>query len=194
LYRLTADEFLDRICIIVEEKFGQKLGNWRNQKTAVDRFLRMVEYVPSDRRFCLIFDEIEYISPNNQLASHWTQNYLPFWQAIWSVQSQHRKFAFIVAGVNASITETDRVGGVQNPVFGIVRAKYMTGFEKSELFSLLSVLGKRMGMIFEDDAVNFLFERYGGHPLLTRMICSQLNNKIRSSRTERPVKIRRKLI
>jgi hypothetical protein len=194
LYRMTSDELLDRVSLLIEEDFGFKLGNWRNQKTAVDRFLRLVENLPDDLRFCLIFDEIEYISPNNQLAPHWTDHYVPFWQAIWSVQSQYRKFAFIVAGVNATITETDRIGSVQNPVFGIVRAKYLTGFEKPELFSLLSVLGKRMGMIFDDEAVNFLFNRYGGHPLLTRMICSQINNEIRSSGVERPVKINKKTV
>ena len=70
-------------------------------------------------RLCLIFDEIEYISPSSKLGPHWGDDFIPFWQTIWSAQSQYRKFSFILAGVNASVVEIDRVSGVQNPMFGI---------------------------------------------------------------------------
>src|SRR5262249_43450503 len=136
-----------------------------------------------------LFDEIEYISPSSKLASHWKDDFIPFWQTIWSIQSQHRKFSFILAGVNASVVEIDRVSGVQNPMFGIVRTRYLTGFEKDEVHTLLSVFGKRMGMRFDTTAVDALFTRYGGHPLLTRMVCSQINNGLKASGVSRPISV-----
>ena len=189
LYRLTADEFLRRLCGDIESRLGVKIKGWRDKKDSVDQFFRLVEKLPKHQRFCLIFDEIEYISPNSKLAPHWAQDFVPFWQALWSVQSQFRHFNFIIAGVNPSLTEIDRITEVQNPIFGIVKGRYLTGFEKPELFTLLSVLGKRMGLSFDDQAIDFLFERYGGHPLLTRMVCSQLNNEIRSRGVDRPVRV-----
>jgi hypothetical protein len=189
LYRLSADEMLDRISVDIESRLNLKIKGWKDKKSATDRLFRLIEKIPNERRFCLIFDEIEYISPNSKLAPHWASDFVPFWQALWSIQSQFRQFNFIIAGVNPSLSEIDRISEVQNPIFGIVKGRYLTGFEKPEVYTLASVLGKRMGLSFDETAVEFLFERYGGHPLLTRMICSQINNEIRSSGVERPVKI-----
>ena len=161
---------------------------------ASDRFVSLIASLPAEKRICLIFDEIEYISPSSKLATHWEKDFVPFWQTIWSAQSQHRKFSFTVAGVNASVMEQDRVNGIQNPMFGIVKTQYLTGFDKEEVRTLLNVFGKRMGMRFDESSLDALFERYGGHPLLTRMICSQINNGVKVSGITRPVDVTSKTV
>lgn len=187
LYNLSGDEFIERICVDIEKISGKKIKGWRGKNRSADRFLAFIEKISEERKFCLIFDEIEYISPNSLTAEHWSKEFIPFWQTIWSAQSQYRKFNFIISGVNASVVETDKFSKIQNPLFGIVKSKYLIGFEKQELFSLLTVFGKRMGMNFNSSAVDMLYSRYGGHPLLTRMICSQINNGLKSNSTRRPV-------
>lgn len=194
IYRLGGDELIDKIIIDIENILNGQINGWRGKKYAADRFISLIENLPNDKRLCLMFDEIEYISPGSLTAPHWKDDFIPFWQAIWSTQSQFRKFSFIIAGVNASVVETDKFSGIQNPMFGIVRPRYLTGFEKGELFSLLSVFGKRMGLRFSKESVDFLYKRYGGHPLLTRMICSQINNDIKVSGSARPVSISRDYI
>ncbi len=189
IYCLGGDELLDRICGEIAIATDQQIGVWASKKMAADRFVSLIENLPAERQLCLIFDEIEYISPSSKLAKHWADHFVPFWQTIWSAQSQHRKFAFTIAGVNASVMEQDRVNGIQNPMFGIVKTRYLTGFEKDEVRTLLSVFGKRMGMRFDESSLNALFERYGGHPLLTRMICSQINNGLKVSGATRPVAV-----
>lgn len=189
LYQLSGDDLIERICNDIEKTIGLKLKGWRAKSNSADKFVSLIEKIPSEKKLCLIFDEIEYLSPNSLTASHWSDDFIPFWQTIWSTQSQHRKFNFIISGVNASVVETDKFNRIQNPMFGIVKSKYLVGFEKSELFSLLTVFGKRMGMNFSETAVNILYSRYGGHPLLTRMICSQINNELKASSFSRPVVI-----
>ena len=189
IYRLSGDDLIDQICIEIEDAVGEKVKGWRGKKHSADRFLSLIRGLPEDSRLCIIFDEIEYISAGSLTAPHWHQDFVPFWQTLWSTQSQYRKFCFVIAGVNASIVETDRFSGIQNPMFGIVKSRYLTGFEKSEVFSLLSVLGKRMGLNFEPSAVDALYARYGGHPLLTRMVCSQINTEIKVAGTPRPVAV-----
>lgn len=188
IYRLTEDEFINRICQDIEGSVG-KVSGWRSKKHTADKFLNLIKNMPTSKRICIIFDEIEYISPASLTAPHWNQDFVPFWQTLWSTQSQFRRFCFVIAGVNASIVETDRYGGIQNPMFGIVKSRYLTGFEKGEVYSLLTALGKRMGMNFEDDAVELLFSRYGGHPLLTRLICSQISTEFKAANAPRPVRI-----
>lgn len=189
IYNLTCDELLNRICDDIVGILPGEIRGWRSKKTAADRFLALVSQLSEDQRICLLFDEIEYIFVSSKLAPHWEKEFVPFWQTIWSAQSQYRRFSFIVAGVNASIAETDKIDGVQNPMFGIVKSKYLTGFEKGELHSLTSVFGKRMGLHFSEAAIELLHSRYGGHPLLTRMICSQIHTGLRVSRIDRPTNV-----
>ena len=66
----------------------------------------------------------------------------------------------------------DLIDGIQNPLFGIVPYHYLRGLDIDDLRRLVTVLGRRMGMKFENDAIEYLGDRYGGHPLLTRIACS----------------------
>lgn len=191
IWKLSGDELLDKISEDIDSALASRVEGWRNKKTAGNRFISLIESLSSTSRVCLIFDEIEYITTSSKLAPHWKDDFIPLWQTIWSAQSQFRKFCFIAAGVNASVSEVDKIDGVQNPMFGIMKPRYLTGFEKPELFSLLSVLGKRMGLHFSEEAIELLYKRYGGHPLLSRMICSQINNSYKAANKTRPIVVSR---
>jgi len=51
----------------------------------------------------------------------------------------------MIAGVNPSVVEIDSVGGVQNPLFGIVSYQFLTGLNPEETRNMIRTLGKRMG-------------------------------------------------
>ena len=142
-------------------------------------------------KLILVFDEIEYISFIAPLDEHWKNEYIDFWQTIWSIQSSHRNLIFIISGVNASVSEIDTINingrKVQNPLFGIVQSEYLKGLTDDECNSMIKVLGKRMGLKFEYDAVKYIYGQYGGHPMLTRLACSKLN--MHFEETNRPVTI-----
>ena len=138
---------------------------------------------------CIIFDEIEFISPISPLDKHWKRDFIDFWQSIWSVQSEIRKLSIVVAGVNPFVCEIDLIDGVQNPMFGIVKELMLTGLNSEELTALVRRMGRQMGLTFDDEAVKYLFQRYGGHPLLTRMACSFVNKRLMQQNAERPVTI-----
>ena len=132
-----------------------------------------------------MLDEAEYISFISPLDVHWKKDYLEFWQTLWSAQSQVKCLSLIIAGVNASIVETDLVDGVQNPLFGIVPHKYLTGFNNDECRTMLKKLGRRMGIDFNSETCEVIRGWYGGHPLLVRQACSTLNSFL-SKKEERP--------
>lgn len=142
----------------------------------------------------LIFDEIEYISFKSIQDTHWHKEYLDFWQTIWSCQSVHKNLVFIIAGVNPSVVEVDTVGGVQNPLFGIVPSEFLKGFDKSELKNLVKTLGRRMGIILQFEAIDYLYKQYGGHPLLSRLACSWLNKYCQLKKLGRPLDVSEALL
>ena len=187
IYRKSCDELLQFVTDEIATKSSLSGKGWSSKKDASDRFFRMVEKL-AGRKVCVIFDEIEYISffsPVPQ-ASHWHEDFIPFWQTLWATQSQYRNLSFIITGVNASVVELDTIRMIQNPMFGIVKHRYLQGLSLIDVRQMLKVLGRRMGMRFDDKAAAFLFERYGGHPLVTRMICSNIHSQIRAEGLRRP--------
>ena len=186
IYKLSGSEFLELLCEKINQAIRVPVKGLKGAKDGYSRFVRLMERMPANQNVCIILDEIEFVSFFSKLAPHWSQDFVPFWQTIWSSQSQFRKLSFIITGVNASVVEADLVDGVQNPMFGIVKSRYLVGFERIELEQLLRTLGRRMGLRFVSDATDFLHERYGGHPLLTRMICSHLHSQVRADARQRP--------
>lgn len=154
-----------------------------------EKFTSLIGRVQESNRVTLIFDEIEYISPFAVDDKHWCSEYVPFWQTIWAAQSLRRRVSVVIAGVNPSIVEIDRIEGVQNPLFGIVPYKYLRGLGLDETRRMLRVLGRRMGLNFPESAVEYIFQRYGGHPLLTRLACSFVHQRLAAASTPRPVDV-----
>ena len=180
---------LDRICDKLRPMIKAPLERELSTRHISDKFITLLRSTPNRTNICLIFDEIEYISPVAKLDEHWHSDFLPFWQTLWTAQSELRRLSFIVAGVNPSVVELHSIGGVQNPMFGIVPARYLKGFERNELEIMIRTIGRRMGLRFSNEAIDYMFERYGGHPLLTRMACSHVHNKIELERERRPFDI-----
>jgi hypothetical protein len=179
------------------DKVGKDLGACldRKFKTPSDHrrfaevFTNLLEKAPAESRTLLVFDEIEYISPFATEDQHWKSEYIPFWQTIWAAQSVHRKISVLIAGVNPSIVEVDRIGSTQNPLFGIVPYTFLKGLDRDEVRRMLRVLVKRMGISFADDATDYMYVRYGGHPLLTRLASSYMHKRTSAQKTPRPVEV-----
>lgn len=158
-------------------------------KRVSDVLINILQQTPENKITVLIFDEIEYISPVAKEDSHWHKEFVPFWQTLWAAQSQVRRLSNIVVGVNPKVVEMDTVNDVQNPMFGIVQPKYLKGFELEELKSMLKFFGKRMGLNFDAEAQSYLLRRYGGHPLLIRMACSEVHKSLERDGSTRPISI-----
>jgi hypothetical protein len=128
------------------------------------------------------------------LDKHWAVEFIDFWQTLWSIQSETKAFSFMITGVNPNVIEESTVCGVQNPLFGIVRYEYLKGFEFEECKMLITKLGKRMGLDYEYDGIKYIYDRYGGHPLLTRIACSLVNKRVQFQKSGRPYEIKKKFL
>ena len=170
---------------ISPEPEGDEITNIRHLEAAVE--------VAADKniKLVLFFDEIEYISFLAPLDEHWKNEYVDFWQTMWTIQDTFRNLVFIVAGVNASVTEKDPItvngNNIQNPLFVIVQSEYLRGFSFDECSNMVRTLGRRMGLKFKHEAIKLLYQQYGGHPMLTRQACSKLH--LHYSDDNRPIEI-----
>ncbi len=188
LRKLSAEEFISLICNDVLISLGRNT-NFSSNDTPYRRLEKIFESISDQKTICIIFDEIEYISYFSRTDSHWSVDFVDFWQTLWSIQSETGKLCYVITGVNAKIVEDDLIDGVQNPLFGIVPSVYLTGLEKTEIEGMIDFLGKRMGIVFSKDAIESLHATYGGHPLLTRKACSYINTYFINSRASRPLSV-----
>ncbi|WP_224961819.1 AAA-like domain-containing protein [Geomonas subterranea] len=180
-------ELLHYICSELSKRLGI-VFECECAEMAVSRgFVSLVENLT--KPILLVFDEIEYISPVAVDDTHWHKDFIDFWQTFWGCQSRHRTISALIAGVNPHVVELDSVGGIQNPLFGIVSYQFLTGLTLDETRNMIRTLGKRMGLKFDNQATEYLQSRYGGHPLLTRMACTATDTFIKQAREERPVSI-----
>ncbi|HCF7518773.1 TPA: ATP-binding protein [Pseudomonas aeruginosa] len=142
-------------------------------------------------RITIVIDEIEWITPGTTANKHWESDFLEFWQAIRTSQAQFPKFNIVLAGVSPAIAEESRFGEYQNPLFGIVTPIFLRGMTKSEISDLVEKIGKVVGIGFDPAALDYLYEQYSGHPLLTRLACSHTAQMAKANNEAFPLKVLR---
>ena len=176
--KLHWNEFLGEICDNIAKRLGVYIRKNYDEKSIIKSF-RYVMKIASERnkKIIVMFDEIEYISFKSPTNEHWHEEFIDFWQTIWSVQSLHRNLVFILSGVNPSVAEIDTINGIQNPLFSIVQSEYLQGLSEEDTHSMIRTLGRRMGINFDYQAIKKLFNLYNGHPLLLRLACSYINRQ-----------------
>lgn len=142
-------------------------------------------------RFLFILDEIENITFGLSPSEYWSsdKDFIFFWQSIRSVyQKNPDLFSFIIAGVNPTAVETPSILGFDNPIYKIVTPMYLPLFNISEVNEMVTSIGNYMGLQFDDEVFTYLTDDYGGHPFLTRQVCSFIH---RNTSDPRPYKISR---
>lgn len=140
--------------------------------------------------FVVILDEIEYITPSlsGHLGQHWDSDLVPFWQTIRATaQESFGKLSFIVAGVNPKSIETTHFGDIQNPILQLAVPHYVQPLDEKSLRDMVRTTGRYAGLNFAEPVYAYLGDRFGGHPYLVRLACSELWKTIdKTSPHERP--------
>lgn len=172
-----------------DERYSEKKAS---QSFAQD--IRMIYQKSGKKRILVILDEIESISHSTSPSPWWGRELdsLYFWQAIRSLIQMHSEcMAFVVAGVNPLCVEMQTIGSFDNPIFGMLNPIYVSLLEYDDIKKMISDIGGRLGLKFEDAVFSKLMEDYGGHPFLVRQVCSKIHNDFLAQNIERPATVTR---
>lgn len=139
-------------------------------------------------KIIIFFDEIERLIPsetgNGLLGSFELLSYLR------GVNQENENFIVVIAGANAKITEDAHFFKKDNPVFNFFQEIYLPLLEKTECDAMVKELGKGMGINYEVAALDHIFSLSGGHPFITRQLCSFIADQF----SNRPIIINKKQI
>jgi hypothetical protein len=185
LYRMRWWGILDEIRRTLNT--GIRFVASKNPDDASRMFRQSVESLPRDKPTVIALDEIEHIAPQLRMEAHWDRDFLDLWKTLRAVQNQNRHICFIVAGVNASVIETPTYEGHDNPLFAMAQVRYVPAFDRVELRNMVRTLGKSMGLRFDEAVYDYLLRRYGGHPALTRMVCTSTHRRVADA--DRPLNL-----
>ena len=183
---LRSDENLD----LSDERYNEK-----NAAISFSEDIAILHSKLNKKRILIILDEIENIGFSTSPSQFWRKenDALYFWQSIRSLVQMHQDYmSFVVAGVNPMCVETQTINGYDNPIFGMLSPIYVKLFEYDDIKKMISQIGGRLGLQFEDAVYTKLMEDYGGHQYLIRQVCSKINNELLAQKEKRPTTITRR--
>lgn len=128
-------------------------------------------------RLVLFLDECDHFYPHLADAEYWRTDFFVFWNALQGIKRRLNspdELVYILGGVNPSGVEQGSLLGQANPLYETQRI-YLEPMTKEDADSLLTGLGDRMGLVFEDSALNASYDLVGGHPLLLRRLGSAIH-------------------
>lgn len=102
--------------------------------------------------------------------------YLEFAAVLRSVAEDPRcegRFALLVAGLEPTLNRVDWMGGRRNPFYAFFGEAGLGPLEPEDACMMVESIGSQMGIKYEDEALDLLVKTGGGHPFLTRQLCSR---------------------
>lgn len=163
-----------------------------NATLSFEEELKLIHSNIGNRRILLIFDEIEQISFGTSPSQNWCKDSdaLFFWQTLRAIsQTDNSIFSFVITGVNPKCIEDSKINDQPNPIFHVLAPQYVTLFEYDDVKNMVSEIGGHLGLQFQEEIFAKLVDDYGGHPFLTRQVCSKINTDILERREPRPFTI-----
>ncbi|MFM7448139.1 MAG: helix-turn-helix domain-containing protein [Leptolyngbyaceae cyanobacterium] len=126
------------------------------------------------KKIVIAIDELEYMLPIT--ASHpGFLGYADFFAHLRGIaQKTKGKLVSVVAAANPMISEQATWEGRDNPVFQFYKDTFLPPLTKLECDEMLEKLGKGMSISFDQDSLNAIYSETGGHPYITRQLCSHI--------------------
>jgi hypothetical protein len=116
----------------------------------------------------LFLDETEYLFGQPE--------YLEFAAVLRSIAEDPRcrgRFALLVAGLDPALNRVDRMDSGRNPFYAFFAEIPLGPLEPRDACNMVVSIGGQMGVDYEEAALELLVQAGGGHPFLTRQLCSQ---------------------
>lgn len=128
-------------------------------------------------RLEVFIDEIDQLHPDrSHLGADANDMMIALTQLRGMIQSAEPQSGLVLlcAGVDPALFERPLLAaGTDNLLYKLVRLMYLAPLSRDEMAEMVRDLGRRMGVrVRGHEVIDFLFEEYGGHALLTRKACS----------------------
>jgi serine/threonine-protein kinase len=141
------------------------------------------------RKVVLMFDEIEILS-SHVPRSGWGDSFVRIWRLLRGLDQQMpQRLSYFVTGTNPGMFEQNRLNGLENPVYNYLSIQYLKPLIRDDVESLITTLGRRMGLEWQESALDRILEATGGHPALVRSLASLVHRSSPARQTRTSVRL-----
>lgn len=144
-----------------------------NKESVPDLFIQDFQLALSlsDKTFIVAIDEVELMAPPSIIrGSNWSEDtFIRIWRILRGLAQQNSgRISYFITGTNPKFVEASKIGEVDNPIYSYFSKEYLSPLGFVDTKELLQGLGNLMGLYWSEEAIGFVHNRIGGHPLLVR--------------------------
>jgi AAA+ ATPase superfamily predicted ATPase len=126
-------------------------------------------------RIILIIDEVDRLLPAPGFSPGF-RGYPDFFAYLRGAsQNSNGRFVTIITAANPALTEQAIWEGRDNPIFQFYHQMFLPPLTHEDCIDMVIKLGRGMGIDYEEESLEGIFQATSGHPYLTRLLCSQIS-------------------
>lgn len=137
--------------------------------------LNLLERQGLSARLVLILDEVDRLLPAPEFSPGF-RGYPDFFAYLRGTSQNSRgRFVTIITAANPALCEQAMWEGRDNPIFQFYHLMFLPPLTREDCNDMVVKLGRGMGISYSDESLETVFRATSGHPYLTRLLCSQIN-------------------
>ncbi len=130
----------------------------------------------------VVFDEVDYITPDSPISEHWREDFNDFWREFRALVQESRRhdvpLGVLVSGVSSRSFRVAEIGGTENSVLHFVPEDYLSPFADAAADAMLNALGKRCGLTITTEARSVIAKTSAYLPYWMRMAGSYVHRHV----------------
>jgi len=146
---------------------------------------------PDKRGLLIVFDEVDYITPDSPTSPHWRTAFNEFWREFRALAQEAKRheltLSILVSGVSSHSFRVAEIDGVENSVVHFVPEDYLSPFADGAADSMIKALGKRCGLQFTPEARRTIAATSAYMPYWIRMAGSYIHRQVNMD--DRPIEL-----
>lgn len=145
------------------------------------RLMKLASRVADEVHLVVVFDEVERLVPPGT-AEKGFDGAVELLRYLRGLNQEGARVSMVVAGANAYFAERALIAGQENPLLNFIVKHYLAPLQDDEARFMIQRLGGMMGVRFHHQAASAIVHHAGGHPFLTRQLCSVVIKRVPRSR------------
>ncbi len=130
----------------------------------------------------IVFDEVDYITPDSPTSAHWKHEFNEFWREFRALVQESKRheltLSVLVSGVSSRSFRTAEIDGTENSVLHFVPEEYLSPFAGDAADAMINALGKRCGLTLARDARAVIAQTSAYLPYWMRMAGSYVHRHV----------------
>ena len=137
-----------------------------------------------DIKVVLLLDEADHLVPSLRKQEN---GFPEFHQFVGIIRGISQQYGFLVSMMISSSPEISRIDvwkGQNNPGFQYYKEVFLSSLFEDECNQMISTIGVQMGLIHTEESLSRIYYETGGHPYVTRQLCSLIVKNLRTRGTQ----------